>query len=94
MSDDRKQVPTRRTTTARIMGSPEFARGFQDARGGAPFDWRVGSEQPNANGAWAYERGRLLAHIAPLSMPLRTGKQLNPKAVGLCDAAFKRKLIT
>jgi hypothetical protein len=68
------------------MASPEFARGFADVRNGVAFDWRIDS--------WSYERGRLFGYIAPLSMPLRTGQQLNPKAVALCGAAFKRKLIT
>jgi hypothetical protein len=75
-----------------IMGSPDFTRGFEDARNGVPFDWRIGSG--DVDGAWAYERGRLLGHIAPLNLPLRIGTRLNPKAVALCDAAFKRKLIT
>jgi hypothetical protein len=72
-------------TTARIMASPEFARGLDDARKGVPFDWR--------NDDWNYERGRLFAHIAPLAMPLRIDGHLNPKAVALCEAAFNRGLI-
>jgi hypothetical protein len=81
----RAQVPTKGTTAARIMASPEFARGLDDARKGVPFDWR--------NGDWNYERGRLFAHIAPLGMPLRIDGHLNPKAVALCEAAFDRELI-
>jgi hypothetical protein len=80
-----EQVPTTRTTIAMIMGSREFARGFDDARKGVPFDWR--------NGDWNYERGRLFAHIAPLDMPLRIAGHLDPKAVALCKGAFDRKLI-
>jgi hypothetical protein len=79
------QVLTTGTTIARIMASPEFARGLDDARKGVPFDWR--------NGTWNYERGRLFAHIAPLNMPLRIDEHLNPRAVALCDRAFHRKLI-
>ena len=67
------------------MASSEFRLGFQEARNGIPFDWR--------NGAWEYERGRLFAHLAPLNMPLRVGQQINPKAVTLLEAAFKRKLV-
>jgi hypothetical protein len=93
-SVDSDQVPTKRTTMATIMGRPEFAKGFEDARKGVPFDWRIGGDPKNTNGAWSYERGRLLAHIAPLSMPLYIGSSLNPKAVALCNAAFDRKLIT
>jgi len=81
----RAQVPTKGTTTERMMASPEFARGLDDARKGVPFDWR--------NGDWEYERGRLFAYIAPLDMPLRIGGKLNPKAVALCNAAFFRNLI-
>jgi hypothetical protein len=80
-----KQVPIRGVPTEWIMGSPAFARGFDDARKGVPFDWR--------NCDWSYERGRLFAHIAPLGMPLRIDGHLNPKAVALCEAAFDRKLI-
>ena len=68
------------------MRSPAFERGLNDVRNGVPFDWRI---EP----AWDYERGRLFAHIAPLTWPLWIGRKLNPKAVALCNAAFKRKLI-
>ena len=67
------------------MRSVDFERGFDDARKGIPFDWRIND--------WDYERGRQLAHIAPLDMPLWIGGRLNPKAIALCDAAFQRKLI-
>jgi hypothetical protein len=88
---DVAQVPTVRVPITTFMRTPEFARGFADVRAGIPLDWRVGSTDPDA--AWAYERGRLLAHIAPLNMPLRIGCQLNPKAVSLYGAAIARKLI-
>jgi hypothetical protein len=81
------QVPTFPATTEEIMSSPEFKRGLDDARKGVQFDWRRHDEY------WAYERGRLFGFIAPLDWPLRIGRKLNPKAVALCDAAFKRKLI-
>jgi hypothetical protein len=81
----KSQIPTTATTTESIMGSPAFERGFDDARNGAPFDWRIDD--------WAYERGRLLGCIAPLNMQLRIGGKLNPKAIALCDAAFNRRLI-
>ena len=89
----RAQVPTKGVTIEWIMGSPAFGLGFEDARKGIPFDWRIGSDQPNANNSWNYERGRLFAHIAPLGMPLRIDGYLNPKAVALCEAAFDRGLI-
>jgi hypothetical protein len=81
----RAQVSAERTTVERVMASPEFACGLDDARKGVPFDWRINT--------WAYERGRLFGHIAPLGMPLRINGHLNPKAVALCEAAFDRKLI-
>jgi hypothetical protein len=81
----KEQIPTRGVTVSMIMASPAFARGLDDARKGVPFDWR--------NGQWEYERGRLFAHIAPLSMPLRIDGHLNPKAVALCEAAFDRGYI-
>jgi hypothetical protein len=82
----KSQIPTIATTTEEIMRSPAFERGFDDVRNGVPFDWRIDD--------WAYERGRLLARIAPLTMPLWIERhRLNPKAVALCEAAFNRKLI-
>jgi hypothetical protein len=85
-----KQVETVPVTVKGIMSACEFARGFEDARKGRPFDWRIGTENGEA---WGYERGRLFAFIAPIDMPLRIGGLLNPKAVALCDAAFDRRLI-
>jgi hypothetical protein len=89
-----KQIPTRLVSTIEIMGAPEFTRGFEDARQGIAFDWRIGADQPDSNADWDYERGRLFAHIAPLKMPLRIDGKLNRKAIALCNAAFNRKLIT
>jgi hypothetical protein len=80
-----RQASTIGTTIERIMASPAFKRGLDDASKGVPFDWRIDD--------WQYERGRLFPHFAPLNMPLRIGSQLNPKAVALCRAAFDRKLI-
>ena len=81
----KSQVPTISCSTASIMQSPGFERGFNDARNGVAFDWRIDD--------WNYERGRQLAHIAPLNMSLRIGHKLNRKAVALFDAAFDRRLI-
>jgi hypothetical protein len=85
------QVPIRPVSTEWIMRSTSFERGFDDARKGIPFDRRIGD---NTDAQWNCERGRLLAHIAPLNMPLRIGGKLNAKAVALCDVAFDRDLIT
>jgi hypothetical protein len=68
-----------------IVGSKEFALGFEEARNGLPFNPDIDS--------WNYERGRCFGFIAPLDMSLRIGRKLNPKAVKLADAAFSRKLL-
>jgi hypothetical protein len=81
------QVKTRRTATTAIMASASFELGLEDARKGVPFDWRRDDDY------WAYERGRLFGHIAPLNMPLRIDGKLNPKAVALFDAASNRRFI-
>ena len=86
-----KQVPTRGVTTAKIMASRAFQRDLTDVRAGIGFDWRVGGD--DVNDAWRYERGRAFGFVAPLNMPLHIGRELNPKAVALCEAAFNRRLI-
>jgi hypothetical protein len=68
-----------------IVSSEEFARGLEEVRNGIPF---------NAdNDDWDYERGRCFGFIAPLDMPLRIGRVLNPKALKLAAVAFSRKLL-
>jgi hypothetical protein len=84
------QVPIVRVTAAAIVGTPEFALGLEDMRKGVPFDWRIGG---SGKAAWDYERGRQFGCIAPLSMPLRIGRKLNPKAIALYHAASNRGLI-
>ena len=79
------QALTRSVSLRSIVGSKEFARGFDDVRKGVPFD-------PNDD-SWERERGRAFAYIAPLSMPLRIGRKLNPKALKLAEMAFDRKLL-
>ena len=81
----RKQARTRPVSTRSIVASREFARGLEEVRKGLPFN-------PD-NGDWDYERGRCFGFIAPLDMPLRIGRALNPKAVKLAEAAFERKLL-
>ena len=81
----RKQALTYRVSIHSIVASREFARGFDEVRSGLPFN-------PD-NGNWDYERGRCFGFIAPLDMPLRIGRALNPKALKLAAAAFKRKLL-
>jgi hypothetical protein len=86
-----QQVETVPVTVKRIMSTREFARGFSDVRKGRPLDWRIGGDDTNA--AWGYERGRLLAFIAPLDWPLWIGNRLNPKAVELYARASERRLV-
>jgi hypothetical protein len=85
MNSVRKQALTRLVSTYSIVTSREFARGLDEVRKGLPFN-------PD-NGDWNYERGRCFGFIAPLDMPLRIGRALNPKALRLAEAAFKRKLL-
>jgi hypothetical protein len=86
------QIKTYAVSIARIMGSKSFALGVEDRRRGAPpqFD----REETDGHDQWDYERGRLWASLAPVTMPLRIGKKLNPKAVALARAAFDRGYIT
>jgi hypothetical protein len=85
MSRLREQIRTQSTTVLRIVASKEFARGLDEVRNGIPF---------NAdNDDWNYERGRAFGWIAPLDMPLRIGRALNPKALALAEIAFKRNLL-
>ena len=85
MTRARRQARTRRVSTRDIVASKEFARGLDEVRSGLPFD-------PD-NGSWDYERGRCFGFIAPICMPLRIGRKLNPKALKLAEAAFDRKLL-
>jgi hypothetical protein len=87
---EQKQISTISITVQEIMETSEFARGFEDARAGIAFDWRIGSA---TNHSWSYERGRQFAHIAPITMALRINGKLNRKALLLCSAAFAREII-
>jgi hypothetical protein len=80
------QAPTEMVTTLTIMRDREFALGFDDARVGRPFN-------PPGDSSWGYERGRLLAYLAPPTLPLKVGGQINPAALRLCDAAFDRSYL-
>jgi hypothetical protein len=82
-----EQVETSACSAEAIMRHEHFARGLDDIRAGRPFADDI--DDP----FWAYERGRLLGAIAPLSMPLFIHKRLNPKAVLLFNAATDRGLI-
>jgi hypothetical protein len=75
---DLEQVETVVATAASVMRTREFARGVADRRTGRAPDFDCGS--------WAYERGRLWASLAPLSMAVKIGGRLNPQAVRLFQA--------
>jgi hypothetical protein len=81
----RRQARTRPVTTRSIVASEEFARGLDEVRNCLPFN-------PD-NDSWNYERGRCFGFIAPLDMPLRIGRRLNPQALKLAERAFTRKLL-
>jgi hypothetical protein len=85
MSRARKQVRTRRVSVRNIVRCPEFALGLDEVRKGLPFNPDIDS--------WEYERGRCFGFIAPLDMPLRKGRALNPEALKLAETAFARRLI-
>ena len=82
-----EQIDTRLTTTREIMGSVGFAAGVADIRTGAParFDSSF-----DADDIWTYERGRLWAYLAPMSMPLHIRGKLNREAMRLFDLAYFR----
>jgi hypothetical protein len=83
------QVPTRAVRTEWIVSRAAFRSGVEDVRRGrAPrFDDFSGGD------AWSYERGRLFAVLAPISMPLKIDGKCNPKAARLYDAAVRRGFI-
>jgi hypothetical protein len=84
----KRQAETVRATTVAIMRTAAFREGVDDARQGRPprFD-----RYDHNN--WDYERGRLFAHIAPLSMALRIDGRLNSQAIALFNAAWERGFI-
>ena len=91
------QVSTKPCSTQRIMCHPNFSLGLAHIRAGQPFDADVVDDVEDEWGVrlyWAYDRGRLFGAIAPLSMPLFITKgRLNPKALALFRAAYRRGLI-
>jgi hypothetical protein len=82
----REQAATRDASAWEVMGTNDFRKGFEDRRAGRPprFD---------QYDSWNYERGRLFASIAPLNMPLKINRKLNPKAVRLFEAAHERRYL-
>jgi hypothetical protein len=68
------------------MLSAAFARGIADFRAGrAPdFDNEVDAL---TGGDWDYERGRQWAVVAPVTMPLKIGRRLNPDAIEMSNGS-------
>jgi hypothetical protein len=83
----RDQIATVAVTTAEIMNSAAFAAGVHDVRSGARPRFDAFGDD------WAYERGRLFACIAPVSMKLIEKGRPNPQAVALLNAARRRGLV-
>jgi hypothetical protein len=85
MQRNQEQVKTRAVSIAVIMRTYDFIQGVSDRRNGRPpsFD----------RDSWSYERGRLFASIAPVSMPVSKNGRLNPQAISLFDAAWSRRWI-
>jgi hypothetical protein len=85
-----QQVLTIPWSIPKIMGAAAFRRGFEQVRAGAAPDF----DAEDIDDAWDYERGRLFACIAPLTMRLRVdGGKLNPKAITLFEAAGNRSFV-
>ena len=55
------------------MRSKAFAEGVADVRRGRSPRFEVDD--------WSYERGRQWAVVAPMSMPVKIGRLVNPEAV-------------
>ena len=79
------QANTRGVTAEEILQSRDFKAGVDDVRAGRPPRFDV-----FANGDWSYERGRLFAMVAPMSLSLRVRGKLNKPAVRLLIEAFRR----
>jgi hypothetical protein len=86
-----EQVHSRITSFWVIVGSKSFALGVEDRRAGRSpqFD----REPSCQHDPWDYERGRLFATIAPVNMPLRLGRRVNPAAIELYRRAVRRGYI-
>jgi hypothetical protein len=82
------QIPTRPVRTEWIISRPAFRNGVEDVRAG-----RAPRFDEFSDDGWSYERGRLFAVLAPISMPLKIDGKCNPKAVHHYEAAVRRGYI-
>jgi hypothetical protein len=71
-----KQVPTR-VTIHWIVSRPTFELGLADRRGGRGFHQDFDRWATDLQ--WSYERGRLLAVVAPKKLPLKINGKINPR---------------
>lgn len=88
MSNSKKK----RVSIKSIINSPAFCEGFSDARD----KWGKTSfpnfyEIMEKNEQWNYERGRVLAIVAPELLKLKRGKRVTDEAINAFHLAFKRK---
>lgn len=83
---DEQQIPTSKTTVRKIMASPLFKRGAEDARAGRPYpsDYDTWSHKDKL---WAYERGRAWATAAPRRVPLMTNGEISVEALNWFERA-------
>jgi hypothetical protein len=72
------QIAEAPTSVQSIMAHRNFKAGVDDVRAGRPARFDAFDDN-----LWAYERGRQWATLAPMTMPLRIGKKLNPAAIAL-----------
>jgi hypothetical protein len=76
---DDHQIKTVPTTIQAIMQTGTFALGVADVRAGRPFHRDADLWHPND--AWAYERGRLWATLAPREIPLKRNGKITSEAL-------------
>jgi hypothetical protein len=89
MTDRRPQADSVQVTVGKILGSAAFAAGVRDVREGRPARFDAAFRDD-----WDYERGRQFAFIAPMTMPLRLGRRLNPAALEiLSEALFRHEIL-
>jgi hypothetical protein len=76
------QADTVSVTLLQVFRSDDFKQGVADVRAGRPARFDDFADD------WLYERGRMWAFLAPVSMPLRFGRRLNWEAVKILHRAL------
>lgn len=72
------QIKTRMVRISDIIGHPAFALGFFEAKAGQGFSRNY--EKLDTRGQWQYERGRILAIVAP-QVRLKAGGKITTEAI-------------